>query len=248
MTTWSAAAATAALVALVAACGGPSADEDRPESSASATRTPSGVTAETLVDALPDKSSFPKGSAVTGRCPGARCDADVEDDPTASISVNPALPSGAQRDTSSLDAAGAYRVAGGEWEETLKLRAWIYDDAATPRGFVRKFRATATAMNGAVDVAPVKTKTGYTYGSRGSSTVRDLEVDGWRGFVQVQSIRYVHLGGRATEPRYVVFAGVTRGKVFVRVDSSSTVQGRTRADAVKTATDLMTRYLSRVGG
>lgn len=247
------AALLAALALLTAGCGSAS-KQDEPGARAEATasskvsKAPSGPTAKTLIDALPADGDFPKGSTVSVRCPG---DAPCETPPyeaTATVVVSPALPAGARPDTSSLDDKAKYRVEGGEWDEEIKLRAWLYSTEAEPAGYITQYTGELEKLSSTVDVAPKKTDSGYTYGSRGTRSVKELTINGWKGFVQVQRVIYIHLDGRETEPRFVVYAALSKGKVYARVDTSNTVQGRDQAGAVKTVTDLLEEYTSRIDG
>ena len=245
-------AALTMLLAVTAGCGSSDRDELEAKAKASATatasKTPTGITAQTLFDALPAEDDFPKGSAVSVRCPG---DAPCETPPyeaTATVVVSPALPAGAQQDTSSLDGKAKYRVQGGEWDEEIKLRAWLYSTAAEPAGYITQYSGELKKLDGAVDVPPEKTDNGYTYGSRGTRAYKAITINGWKGFYQVQRVTYIHLDGRETDPRFVVYAAVSKGKVYARVDTSNTVQGRDQAGAVKAVTDLLDDYTSRIDG
>ncbi|RYJ05957.1 MAG: hypothetical protein EON52_08875 [Actinomycetales bacterium] len=242
----------AVLALTLTACGSSGEKGDEPAAKASKTtsspKAPAELTEQSLADALPDDDYFPKGSLVTVRCPGdAPCDTPPYQ-ATAALVVSPELPAGAQADTSGLDERAKYRVAGGEWDEEIKLRAWLYSTDAEPAAYIQQYSGELEKLGRTVDVAPKKTDNGYNYGSRGTREYKPLTINGWKGFYQVQRVTYIHLGGRETEPRFVVYAALAKGKVYTRVDTSNTVQGRDQADAVKAVTDLLEDYTARIDG
>lgn len=236
--------------ALLAGCGGGSSSPDAEKTGPTATTAApqqKGLTIERLVKALPSDDSFPKGSEVTVRCPGdPECANEAVQDQDASVSVNLALPAGAERDRSSVDGEARFRVDGGEWSEHLWLRAWLYDDMTSAKGFRVDFQKDAEKLVGPLDVPAKKTDSGYDYGIRGTGSLDEVTIDGWRGFVRVLDAAYIHLDGRVTDKRFDVFAVMAKDNAFIRVDSSFTVQGRDKADAVKTVRDLLTAYLEKL--
>ncbi|WP_162891073.1 hypothetical protein [Aeromicrobium sp. A1-2] len=241
--------AAAFSLGLLTGCGG-GASSDPPESAetavatATATNPPEGLTAKRLAAALPGDDSFPEGAVVLVRCPGdPPCDNKATQTQDASVSVNLPLPAGAEQDTNSFDEDAKFRVDGGEWSENLWLRAWIYRDGTTAKADVADFRKDAEKLVGNVNVPAKKIDSGYDYGIRGSGSVDTTKIGDWRGFVRVLDATFVHLDGRITDRRFNIFAVMENDNAFVRIDSSFTVQGRNKADAVRAVQDILEDYL-----
>lgn len=241
--------AVALALVLLAGCGSSGPDEpakDKP-AVAKTTEASTGITAEQLAKALPADDFFPKGADIRVRCPGdPECDDKATQTQDASISLAPPLPAGVKDDGSAFDDDAKFRVAGGEWSENLWLRAWVYDEAAEARGYLVDFQKDASKRVGDLDVPAKKTDSGYDYGFRGKGSFDKITIGDWRGFVRVLDVEFIHLDGRVTDRRFDVFSVMQKDNALVRVDSSFTVQGRDKADAVGTVKDLLDDYLGQL--
>jgi hypothetical protein len=205
-------------------------------------QVPRQTTVSRVAAAMPDESDLPEGAEVRTRCPGAEvCDRQDQD---AGARFYLPLPEG-------VESAGTadherFRVAGGEWSESIWLQAWIQPDEAAAQAELDERAESYGELVGELDTAPVETETGYDYGIRGRGEVIDLTGDGWSGLLKLYDAQLVHLDGRVTERHYNIRAAAYRGDVLLTAEAALTVQGRDQADAVEVLQGQFEAFFTRL--
>jgi len=234
--------ACAAVMLALAGCGGTSTGAP---SSPTPTAPPT-MTAERLAEALPADHELGEGAEVGARCPGDPSCTDVGQDQTASISYRLPLPDGVEQ--AGADDHRRFMVPGGEYEESVWLRAWLHAEEASAVAARDDASEGLDALTGTLDTEPELLENGYRHGIRGTGSVEDLGIEGWQGFVRVLDASFVHPDGRVTEPRHDLYVMAQRGQVVVTIEASLTREGREHADAVAIVHDRLQAYADRLDG
>jgi hypothetical protein len=224
-------------LALLAACG---AGSSAPEK-ATTTEPPRAYTVGELRSALPAKGEVPTAAKKVRTCPGDKiCQKDT-------VSVDFDLrPPGDEAEVARLKKAAFV----GDY---TSVAASLERDAKAATAHVAKSRRTMDRYDGSFDIKLKSTGKTYRPGEKGTGTVEDLTVKGWRGFQvsRVQKFSGYDSDGKTIDfnsTKYdLTYLQVADGRavltVYVAVAAAPRMKGASSTLALQLAAD----YVERLG-
>ena len=221
-------------ITMVAACGGGTTTADKKPVQ---TKT---YTAGQLDAALPGVKDIAQAKKITKTCPGDKACVKPEDGDAWSVDIEY---------TSALTGAAAERAAKQSIADFGNLEVTQNTSVTAAALEYDKRRTARMEFDGPFETDAVrgKTKQEFTFGEKGSGTLEDTTVSGWKGFVSNRSLDLVQPDGSVDSKRFESQILVQQGAVSVSIFVGAGDFGRTLEDCEKLARGLAEDYLARLG-
>ncbi len=224
-------------VVVLGACASPASPDPSPATEAP--QPPRADTLDELEAALPEVEEVDGGATRLWTCSDEpeRC---VDGEVGSSIVLNSATGKPLEFQDDELDIP-----------EQITTKAFVAEDDRDAAAHVDEERDRSAEYDGDFDVAPVQKEGSYDFGQKGSGSLEDIELDGWKGLITDRRSQLYEPGASGPEEDADVFLTtlllISNGTTVVQVSTSLRGEMRDPDEGPRLVREAAGEYIARLG-